>query len=174
MGGPPLPKTPPAPPPTTSLDFLLTYIFQEVSRQKASARERKYTAIKYRHQIFILFFLIEMVEAVHFNWGRRDGEGVVEERRGGGICLPITAPSEGALWGQRAQQKEGFRTFVSTIWTLFIASRKALSAISLELRHERTRITYVSHITRTFFTGCGAHDALTMAVDVDKGREGRS
>lgn len=39
---------------------------------------------------------------------------------------PPHSPSEAALYGQWAQQKDDFRTSVSPTWTLFIALKKAL------------------------------------------------
>lgn len=96
----------------------------------------------------------------------RNGEvkkGVEEVGLGEVICLPITAPLRLHFEAGEHNRKRTFRTSVSPIWTLFIALRKALRAISLKLQSKpgpflplpdytakHRDITYVSHITRTF------------------------
>lgn len=62
------------------------------------------------------------------------------------ICLPITAPLRLHLKGQWAQQKEDFKTSASPLWTLFIALRKALPAVSLQLRSKPGYGSPPSHV----------------------------
>lgn len=112
-------------------DFLLTYIFWEVSRQTVSTREKSTQIPTSNIHPSLSPWL---VGAFHFErtwevvkWGRCGRREALWRH-----LSPHHSSSEAALWGQWAQQREDFRTSLSPIWTLFIALRKALCALSLE------------------------------------------